>query len=121
MTILDGAMAQLAQNLLGTFGGSHGPAVVDRAVSSGYDPDTREVSTVWTAHVCKAVVEEYHAKQIDGTLIKAGDKRVLIARLDVGFEPTAGKDRLRLGQEQWEIIRVESDPVRATYSLQVRR
>ena len=121
MTILDGPMAQLAQTLLGTFGGSHGTGVLDRAVSGEYDPGTREVSTTWTAHVCNVVVEEYHANQIDGTLIKAGDKRALIARRDIGFEPTAGKDRLRIGAEQWEIVRVEGDPVRATYTLQVRR
>ena len=121
MTILDGPMGQLAQNLLGTFGGSHGTAALDRAVSSEYDPETRKVETVWTAYVCNVVVDEYRASQIDGTLIKAGDKKALIARLDVGFEPTAGKDRLRIGNEQWEIVDVGSDPVRATYSLQVRR
>jgi len=81
-------MAQTAKRLLTKFGA---PAVLSRDGGTGvYDPSTGQVvgggTQTWD---CTAAVLAYHAQDIDGTLIQAGDSRVLIAP-DIATVPETG-------------------------------
>lgn len=69
----------------------------------------------------KAVVSDYRAGQIDGTLILAGDRKVLIIAesMSVPLVPSAG-DRITAEGATYFIVRVGRDPAGATYACQVR-
>lgn len=68
--------AATARRLLDKFGAS---GVVKRASAVGYDPATGGTGDGESVQACTAAVVSYDAKEIDGTNIRAGDARVLIA------------------------------------------
>lgn len=81
-------MAQTAKRLLTKFGAT---AVLSRDGGDGaYNPATGQVegggTQTWD---CTAAVLAYRAQDIDGTLIQAGDSRVLIAP-DIATVPETG-------------------------------
>lgn len=67
-----------AVRLLQKFGAAGSLTRAD-AGSGAYDPNTGTTSTTARAFGCTAAVLDYDAKAIDGTLIRAGDARVLVA------------------------------------------
>lgn len=75
-------------------------------------------------HTCRGFIEDFSSASIDGTLIKAGDRKVTILGATLkGVEPDAGVDRDRVTVEgkTWSIHRIVSrDPAGATFVLQVR-
>ena len=98
-------MAQTAKRLLTKFGA---PAVLSREGGDGvYDPATGQVegggTQTWD---CTAAVLNYDAKDIDGSLIQAGDSRVLIAP-DVATVPETG-DVLNATGKTLTVVRVET-------------
>jgi hypothetical protein len=75
---------------------------------------------------CSGVEEVYSARDIDGTLIKAGDTRFLLSPLNQAGaeipEPRTG-DTITIGAKQWRIQAVEPlAPAGLTvmYTLQLR-
>lgn len=69
----------------------------------------------------RAVIEEYTQDQIDGTLIRAGDRRVLLDPTVI--EPTTA-DRVVIDGAEYAIVRVQAEAptgVPLIYTLQVRR
>jgi len=70
-----------------------------------YDPNTRlfGADTV-TDHPCVGIVEDYNLKDIDGTVIKHGDKKITIAASDLTVTPLA-ENLLVIGTETWQVVR----------------
>lgn len=96
-------MAQTAKRLLTKFGAT---AVLSRDGGDGtYNPATGQVegggTQTWD---CTAAVLAYRAQDIDGTLIQAGDSRVLIAP-DIATVPETG-DVLNAAGRRLTVIRV---------------
>jgi hypothetical protein len=122
MTILDGPMGKLAQTLIGTFGA---PATISRKGEPGYDTATGQSTADETESItCSVAWEEYHAREIDGTLVKTGDRKALVSRLELGYEPEAMRDALTSGGKAYRIVRVLGYPSgaeEAAYTLQVRQ
>lgn len=97
--------AATAKRLLTKFGA---PAVLSRDGGDGaYNPATGQVegggTQTWD---CTAAVMAYRAQDIDGTLIQAGDSRVLIAP-DVATVPETG-DVLNATGKTLTVVRVET-------------
>lgn len=67
-------VANSTYNLIVRFG--QGITLV-RRTSGSYDPETGEVAVSEIAQLTVGVVLDYGTKNIDGTLIKAGDKQLL--------------------------------------------
>jgi len=69
----------------------------------------------------KAVVSDYRAGQIDGTLIQKGDRKVLLIAESgsAALVPSSG-DRITVEGATYFIVSVGRDPAVATYSCQVR-
>jgi hypothetical protein len=123
MSILDGPMGRLADTLTRQFGRV---VYVVRPGSEEYDPATGRPGrlNLPVRVPVTAVIEDYVASEIDGTLILAGDRKALVPRVQLGFEIVPGADKLLVGGEEWSIVRVvgySSGDQEAAYTLQVRR
>jgi len=112
--------AATAKRLLSKFGA---PAWLHHpdGGSGIYDPNTGTVTAATTAYPCTAAVLNYSAKDIDGTLVLAGDAKVLIAP-DVGQAPEAN-DKIVTADRQMTVVRcspVAPAGVVVLYEVQVR-
>jgi len=70
----------------------------------------------------RGFVEDYDVRQIDGTVVETGDRKVVIlgGSLPAGVVPTTG-DRINIEAfEGLHVMRVRRDPAGATYTCQVR-
>lgn len=59
-----------------------------------------------TEHACTIVVTEYSQREIDGTLIMSGDKKVLISTSGLQVSPEPG-DEFRIQGERFSVINVQ--------------
>lgn len=74
-----------------------------------------------TPYTCEGVISDYANRQIDGTLVKTGDRQVLIlgATLPAGIVP-GPNDHVTIEGLPYDVVRVTRDPAAAAYTLQVR-
>lgn len=121
MTILDSAMRETASRLLGTYGKE---LTLRRDVRSDYRPASGDFLV--ETHIddtFRGFFVDYNAKQIDGTLVQAGDRQVLAAAKDLPEAPRAG-DHVMIDAETWDVIHVKADwsgEQVALYTMQVRK
>lgn len=68
----------------------------------------------------KGIISDYKEREIDGTLVQQGDRKVLIlaATLTPAVVPEVG-DRVSLEGDTFEVKRVSRDPAAATFTCQV--
>lgn len=86
------------------------------AISSGTNP-------IETSYKATGLVSDWKAYQIDGTLIRAGDRMVLLfgASIEGGAVPEPG-DRVEIAGETLTIMQpINRDPVGATYTCNARK
>jgi len=78
--------AATAKRLLTRFG-----AAATMRVKSGekYDPETASMAATWADYPCTVAVLDYSLKDLAGTLVQAGDRRLLVAP-DVAQAPQVG-------------------------------
>jgi len=104
-----------------------GQAAVVRRVASTSDPsgtpwDPEDDVRVTTDHACVVAVMDYDNREIDGTLILAGDRRVYVSTAGLAIEPLTS-DRLVIGGKSHEIVAVgQLNPAGTVvyYELQAR-
>lgn len=119
-------MAATSADLIAQFGQA---VTVTRSVPGSYDPATGGVgSPTVTTQDCLAVEDAYRAREIDGTLIRAGDKRLMLSPAVVtGAAVTAPEttDTVTFADGSvWAIKAVEPLSPGGTallYTLQLRR
>lgn len=92
--------AATAKRLLDRFGQA---GAISRSTPGGYDPVTGPTDPVELQSPCTVALLEFDNRQIDGELIRIGDRRALIAP-DVSFEPQAG-DSLTVGSDVLQVVR----------------
>lgn len=70
---------------------------------------------------CRGMVDSYRTSQMDGTIIKVGDRKVLVLgdTLPAGIVPEPN-DEVRAESATYKVVAVERDPDAATYTIQVR-
>lgn len=78
-----------------------------------------------TSYTAKGFVDSYDDRQIDGTRVQAGDRRVLILGSTVipaGGEPEPG-GTIEVDGESLTIVKegVKADPAKATFTCQSRK
>lgn len=86
---------------------------------SGADPLAGTAPTS-TAYACKGFVAEYEARQVDGSIIRAGDRQVIIMGATLAGVAPAPSDHVTVDGERYVVVRVERDPAAATYTCQAR-
>lgn len=92
--------AATAKRLLDRFGQD---GELSRSTPGGYDPEAGPTDPVELQSPCTVALLEFDNHQIDGELIRIGDRRALIAP-DVSFEPQAG-DSLTVGSDVLQVVR----------------
>lgn len=114
-------MAATALALITRFGRT---IAVTRETAGGYDPATGGVTApVLLSQTANGVVREYSHQHVDGTLIQAGDQRVILAASGMDFAPAPG-DRITVGSLSLGVVSVQERNPGGTslvYELQVRR
>ncbi|MFZ5669124.1 MAG: hypothetical protein ACOY4K_06495 [Pseudomonadota bacterium] len=77
----DRAQAQAAAKLAPKSAGGKGqPVTISATAASTYDPATgRATAAAPSTQACSGLEEEYRAHQIDGSLIRVGDKRFMLS------------------------------------------
>jgi hypothetical protein len=112
---------EVADEVIEAFGQA---ATLRRFTRGTYNPETGGYSGGSTADTAvKVVVTEYAKNMVDGALILATDRRVLLSAQDLSIEPNPKNDKLVVGGTVYEIVR--SDPLSpggtvVLYELQVR-
>jgi hypothetical protein len=123
MTLLDGPMAQVANQLVGTFGR---PASLRRYSSADYyNPETLKVeaAALPTDTPCSVAFVRFEETSLDTTLIQDGDRAAIVPRLSVTTQPVPNSDELVEGGRVGEIVRVggiSSGAQEAAYELHLR-
>lgn len=85
------------------------------------DANPNLVTPTTTTHTCKGFVDDYKDSQIDGTIIKKGDRKVTLlgATIAPAVAPKTN-DKVTIEGDTYDVQNVERDPAGATYELQVR-
>lgn len=115
-------LATTAKKLLTSYGKS--TIVLARQTGTTYNTTSGAVTGTTTNYPVAAQVFDYSDERIgrSGGLIRVGDRRVLIAAVDLSFDPDPTTDRLVIGGVSWSIVKV-GKPVdeQVLYDIQIRR
>lgn len=72
-------------------------------------------------YACKVVVDAYSARRIDGAIIKAGDKRIIVTGQSIASSAVpVANDTITVEGTTYTIIAVERDAASAAYVCQSR-
>jgi hypothetical protein len=69
----------------------------------------------------KAFVLNFRDREVDGVTIKTGDRKILFATLDAPSLCPEIDDKVIIEDIHYKVVTVKTDPVKATWTLQVRR
>lgn len=117
MTFYQG-MAGTASRMLARFGQA---ATLCRPVVGDYDPATGNAASGAVILYGHAFDYDYSQRDIDGTLIRQGDRRVLLS-VEVGMQPETG-DKVVIREKCWDVVNVKTigpEGNAVVYELQVR-
>lgn len=115
---------QIAQDTLSTIQNAGTPVVVTRVNEGAFDPSSG--NTLPGSEVTatgQGVLTQYKTMDVDGTVIKRGDMKLLLAASGLALEPTTN-DTVTIGSDVWTVLYVESvEPatVPVLYKVQIRR
>lgn len=111
-------MTATATRLIGQYGAT---GTLTRVTTGEYDEDTGSAPTTTEAFAMKAVVLDYSAALIDGSVIQVGDKKVL---LESAATAPLATDRFSWQGVDYQIIKVKPlapSGQNVMFELQVRR
>lgn len=112
------SLATTADNIIGTFGI---PVTVLSKGIATYNVDTGTVVTTDTTQTANGVITNYDTKDIDGSQVLRGDKRLLLSPIGItSIKPDA---KVTIAGISYNVITVnETNPagVALVYDLQIR-
>lgn len=80
------------------------------------------IKTTETTHKARGFIDDYEDSQIDGTIVRKGDRKVTLFGASI-LPPVAPKtnDKVTIEGDTYDVQKIVSrDPAGATYELQVR-
>lgn len=87
-------------------------------VSDAYNPTTGSHTASYTDHSIQAFVEEYKTQRIDGSIIDADYKLMILkADLDIGL---SAKDRVVIGGIEYKVIKYSLDATHSIHTVYVK-
>lgn len=71
---------------------------------------------------CKGIIDEYLAREIDGTIVQTGDRKILLLGKSIksGTVVPATGDKIKIEGVVYRILDIKRDPAAATYVCQAR-
>ena len=115
-------MGLLDGDLKAVFGSVFGPLLLDGTltpVSMGYDDGGDRVEVKGTPVAVKLMREDYSAHTRAVANIPATDVRLIILQEGIGITPTVD-DRVTLGSDTYDIVKIAQDPANAAWTMQAR-
>lgn len=113
------------------------PAIVNGALSEGLldatltrrTPGTRDTGDITggtqptqNPFTAKGFIEDFTDKELESTDVEIGDRKITLIALSIqGLQVPEVGDKVFILNETWNIMRVDSDPVNATYTLTARQ
>lgn len=104
------------------FDGQLVPATLTKVTPGQRTESTGGTNPTSKPYPCQGIIEHYVGRQIDGTRIRANDRRILLIAnsLPAGIVPAHG-DRVTIEGSTWNVVTLEDrDPAGATYVVQAR-
>jgi hypothetical protein len=102
MTQLYGTLQTTSLDLITKFGKSISiRTITDTTPAKAYRPVAAAAD-----ETVQAVIEDFRERDVDGTIVQAGDRRYLIAAKDVTTAPTTAS-RIVDGSDELEVVNVE--------------
>ena len=118
MATLPQEFIDLAAELIGDeFAAFASDCVISRG--TGFDPDTQSETT--TSQTIKMIRLDFNEQSIDGSLVKVGDYMLIGEYADLSWLPSADNTETLHDSITSNVVRVETDPAKATIVLHVRR
>lgn len=129
MTLRDDFVG-MADELFETFDSITVAGTYRRTVAGAYNPTTGATGATVTAVPVTVIREEWRQDQIDGTVVKVGDRIAKIRGNELGFEPSADDEILiekskgsgfAAGNAQlWMVKGYKADPAGIVFDIHVR-
>lgn len=111
-------LAATVRRLLTQFGTD---ATLTRTTTGAYNPAIGAASTTTTTYAAKGARFDYAQRDVDGTLIRAGDQRIYLDVQDMVMPQTG--DTITMGGRTWTVVTARSiDPALTAvlYDVQAR-
>jgi hypothetical protein len=87
--------------------------------NGGYDTATGSITEITSTETVTAIITSYAEERINAGLAQSTDRQALIPGKDLGLIPKP-QDRISFDSTDYEVYKVEKDPVSAIYKLQLR-
>ena len=100
-----------------------GRLVILRLTDAAFDPATGESAPITTDSEAFGLFTEFEERQIDGSVVQAGDKLLLIAAEGLKVMPTPGYKVID-GADAWNVEHVSTvqpGPTPVLYKLRIRQ
>ena len=97
------------------------PATYNRVGVPAYDTTTGTVTATPTASAISAMFYRFKKDEIDGTVVRPEDQKVLLGGTVLGFTPTHNDTIEDEDGQLWVVKGAQKDPVQATWILHVRK
>lgn len=118
MATLPQEFIDLAADLIGDeFAAFANNCVITRG--TGFDPDTQAETT--QTQTVPMIRLEFSERSIDGSLVKVGDYMLIGEYIKLSWLPSADNTKTLHDGITSNVVRVETDPAKATIVLHVRR
>lgn len=123
MTALSDRLTVTASRLIRKYGGT---ATLTRRVAGTFNPATQtETSGSTSTDTVKAVIEDFRAHEIDGDVIRYGDKKILLTKSDLqNLVVPKPDDIISMSGETYRIVEVfgiSAGDAFVGYSVQARK
>ena len=112
-------LATTADRLFDRFASFVQTATYNKAGVPTYDATTGTVTQTPTATAVGLIFEDWREDQIDGTIIRAGDRKAMVRAVQITGAPTTD-DTVTINSKLWAVIGWSTDPGAILYTLHIR-
>ncbi len=114
-------IAKIVADSIKSAGGVLDATLISVTPGTGTDAEPNSFKPTTTTHSARGFIDDYRDSQVDGTIVRRGDRRVTLLGATIS-PPVAPKtnDRVTIEGFTFDVQKVRRDPAGATYELQVR-
>lgn len=96
--------------------------VYHRITAGVYNPSTGAVGSTDTTTAINPIFGVYSQNEIDGSVIRTGDKKIVIRQSELAAEPKPDDFIVEnVSTERWEVIEVTTEPTKQVWIVQGRK
>lgn len=112
-------LAATADRLFTSFASVVVAGTYTRKTAAAYDPATGIVTPSSKSLAVSVILDTWKQDQVDGDVIKAGDRIAKIRASELGAEPSTD-DELQLPGQLWQVRNYSTDPGGIVFDIHIR-